>query len=167
MRPRGFVMPSPAWPRRPNAVLDEGAGAFRPGAPQWREAANAQGIVMSEEGLDLLDEAGPQFIDVPDVAVRARMNRDAEKAVVALGLAACLPLLRLDHAEESHRQQASHRHGGIEQHQNIERITVLSERRGNEPEIIGKGTALRQHGFEPECADLFVVGILVAAALRC
>ena len=93
------------------------------------------------------------------------MLGDGEQAIVADPLAPGRPLLRLNGADHPTCHDATDRHRHVEQHEHVECIAVLGDRRWNEVEIIGKRQAGRQHPPEVESSSVRIVAVLVAAPL--
>src|SRR4051812_41809540 len=110
MRPAGsFVRPRdrlggsacaglPTLLARRDARLDKRPRSLGAAAAHRREFTPAQGVVVAEERLDLVQQARPQVFEAMDMGMRAGLGGDREEAVVAFRLAVSLPLLRLDHA---------------------------------------------------------------------
>jgi hypothetical protein len=99
------------------------------------------------------------------VLVEVGVLGDGEQAIVADPLAPGRPLLRLNGADHPTCHDATDRHRHVEQHEHVECIAVLGDRRWNEAEIIGKRQAGRQHPPEVESSSVRIVAVLVAAPL--
>src|SRR5262249_9071927 len=73
-------------------------------------------------------------------------------------------LLRLDRANKPRAHHAARDHRRFHEHEDVERVAVAAERRGDEAEVIGKDHAFRQHGRELHTIAFGIVTVFAAAA---
>ena len=94
------------------------------------------------------------------------MGRDRYEAVVARPAFALFLLLGLDRADKARAYHAARDHGRFHEHEDVERVAVLAERRGDKAKIIGKDHAFRQNGRKLHTIAFGIVAVFAAAAAR-
>ena len=116
--------------------------------------------------FDLGKETLGQVGHVPVAAVFERFLGDADEARVLLGLTGRFTLSPVDHADQADMDDAPREGRRLEQHQDVERVAVVSERRRYEAEIVRKHRTGRQLLAELEGTRGGIELELVTAASR-
>src|SRR5579859_3208686 len=136
------------------------------GPPQRREALALDRGVGDEEVLHLVQQRRLNLAQLGNTLVQRRLGRHCHQPVVALGApCARLHLPGLNHADQPAHHQAAHKSRLVHQQQNIQRVPVFAQGRGDVAKVERKRQPLGQHPLQPEQAQVHVKLVLVPAAL--
>src|ERR1700704_5298079 len=126
-------------------MIDDPSSFLRPASVQGLERLALLLIVVGEECLDLIQQAGPKIVQILNVRMCVCMSCHGEEAVIALPIATLLLLLGFDGTDEANCQHTTDRRRLVHEYQYIQWITIVTECGRNESEVMGKKAALRQN----------------------
>src|SRR5215471_14665922 len=124
----------------PGAFFQQPLRALRSLPTQWPELAPFESIVGNEELLHFLKELVADVVQRLKSGSIVRGVQCRQEPIIA-GRLAFFYLLRLEHAQQSHWNDAAGKSRCIHQNEHVERIAIIPSSRGDEAKIMRKGHA--------------------------
>src|SRR5689334_15337828 len=149
-----------------HADIYELACLIGPAAINRLKFLTGQLIVMRKEGLDLVKQLGTQVMQSCEMRMTTTAGCDREEPIVLDPFAFPFPLPCLDDPEQPGGEDATNRSRGVQQHEDIQRISVVAEGGRNKAEVEREGHSFRQYSREAKRAIAAVVIVFVGTSFR-
>src|SRR5437762_3815580 len=148
------------------SLLENLLGALAAGAGCRFELFARLLVVADEEMLNLRRDGVREIGELPDLRKKLTRLGDGDDAVVLLFLSVFLRLHGFDDADQPRWHDRANRHRLIHEHQDIQRISIITSRRWNESEVEREAHALWQDLLDHERRPLAIVRELRPGATR-
>ena len=121
-------------------------------------------VVAAEEPFDFFQHFSIQILGQSNVTIVLRFNRDGEQSIISPACPALVRLHRFNHADQSRRDQASGKSWLIHKEQYVQRVSIFSDGRWQEPKIKWEDHSFRKNFRKLKAGKIINIFVLVVTS---